>query len=154
MADGSAGRYRPGNDCHAPGYDAVRPVRELVTDTEAGEALHFLATSAHKIAELQSDRDYFEYMIAAAEAVGALYSTETAVDKRKWEARTSANYLNQMKQWRESAREFLALKAKREAAALKVDVWRTIQANKRGEPAWPGSNSQPARSTSAPSRRW
>lgn len=116
---------------HAPAYRDVRPVRELVTDDEAWEAKVFLDETTHDIAEAQTDAEYAEYMIGVAEATGATLSDETSVDKKKWDARTSSTYAKQVKLWREARFAFLKLKARRDAAQLKVELWRTIRADKR-----------------------
>jgi hypothetical protein len=113
------------------GYGDVKPVRDLVTDAECYAAMQFLDQTAHEIGAMQADAEHSEYMIGAAEAVSALYSDERSVEKRKWEARSSPSYLKRLEEWRDAKREFLALKARREAAGLKVEVWRTIHADKR-----------------------
>lgn len=112
-------------------YSDVAPVRDLVTDAECYEAMQFLDESAHRIGVMQADTEYSEYMIGAAEAVSGLYSDERSAERRKWEARASPSYLKRLEDWRDAKREFLALKARREAANLKIEVWRTIHADKR-----------------------
>jgi hypothetical protein len=135
------------DDRHRPSHRDVQPVRDLVTDEEAHEAMHLLDTTYAKVAKLQTDREYYAYMIGAAEAVGGLHSDERSADKRKWEARSGQYYLDQIKAWREATQAFFELKARREGATLKIDIWRTIHADKRArqEDAWQDSRSRGAR---------
>ena len=130
-----------------PSYRDVKPVTDLVTDDECFAAMQYLDETAHDLAKAQSDADYLEYMISAAEAVAALYSDERSVDKRKWDARASPSYLQRLEEWRDAKRTFLALRAKHEAAKLKVEVWRTIHADKRArdvpEPGQRASRADP-----------
>lgn len=135
------------DDRYRPSHRDVRPVRDLVTDEDAHEAMQLLETTAFDVAKLQTDREYYAYMIGAAEAVGGLHSDERSADKRKWEARSGQYYLDQIKFWREATQKFLELKARRDAAILKIEVWRTIRADKRArqEDAWQDSRSRGAR---------
>lgn len=56
-----------------PGYNDVRPVRDLVSDDEVGDAVRFVVETAHRFGELQARVDYLAYMINHAEAVAGLY---------------------------------------------------------------------------------
>lgn len=114
-----------------PGYRDVAPIRDLVSDEEAYEAMQYLDQVAHNFAEAQANADYEEYMLGVAEATGGMLSDEKSMDRRKWEARTSAQYGEQLKAFRKSKMRYLEIKARREAAQTKVDVWRTIHADKR-----------------------
>lgn len=127
------------DDRRRPTHRDVEPVRDLVTDEEAHEAMQLLDTTHFKVSKLQTDREYYAFMIGAAEAVGGLHSDERSADKRKWEARTSQHYLDQITAWREATQNFLELKARREGASLKIEVWRTIRADKRARQEEPAS---------------
>jgi hypothetical protein len=119
------------NDPRRPRYGDVRPVRDLVTTQECFEALQLLEDTSDKIGALSADVDYFKYMIGAAEGAAGLLSDERSADKRKWEARTAAHYLEEVDRLRTVASQFLALKAHRDVAFLKVELYRTIRADKR-----------------------
>jgi hypothetical protein len=114
-----------------PTYRDVQPITDLVTDEEAYEAMLYLDSVAHDFAIAQANADYAEYSVQIAEATGAVMSDETSADKRKYEARTSPLYKKKLDTWRRSKITYLEIKAKREAAQTKIDVWRTIHADKR-----------------------
>lgn len=115
-----------------PGYDDVKPLRELVSDDEVGDAVRFVAETAHRFGTLQARVDYLAYMIGHAEAVAGLYSDEKSADRRKWEARTASSYLKSVEEWHSANTELQTLKAKRQAAELKKEVWQTLHADARG----------------------
>jgi hypothetical protein len=112
-------------------YQDVRPVRDLVTEEECYEAMVYLDQTAAEFGALQAEAKYREYMVGAAEAVGALYSDEKSADRRKYEARTSQAYLKRLEELREAERDYLTLRAKRDAAHVKIEVYRTTRADKR-----------------------
>lgn len=116
---------------YSPSHRDVEPVRPLVDDEEMYEAMHFLDTSGHDLAVTQADWEYAEYIVGVAEAVAASFSDESSVDKRKWEARRHKTYSDALVEMRRRRMAFLEVKAKREAATQKIDVWRTIRADQR-----------------------
>jgi hypothetical protein len=114
-----------------PGYRHVRPVRDLVTDEEAHEAMQFLDTIPHAAAVAKAEWEYLDSMTSVTEAVGAQFSDERAVDKRKWDAKTSRAYTDNLAAVKKARIIQLEIEGKREAARIKIEVWRTIHADKR-----------------------
>jgi hypothetical protein len=119
------------SDRRTPTYRDVQPVRDLVTEDEAYEAMVYLDTIPHDYAIAYADIDYENYMMRSIEAVGALYSTETANDRRLWDARQSDAYAKHAKRVRDAQVRFKEIEARRAAAILKIEVYRTIRADKR-----------------------
>jgi hypothetical protein len=115
-----------------PSHCDVQPITDLVTDEEAYEAMQFLDQVAHDFAVAYAEADYRAYLLKQVEAVGALLSDEKANDRRLWEARQSVPYTNAILEVRQAQLAFMEIKARREAAQLKIEVWRTIHADKRG----------------------
>ena len=70
-------------------------------------------------------------MMRSIEAVGALFSNETANDRRLWDARSSDAYAAHAKRVRDAQIRWKEIEAKRAAAILKIEVYRTIRADKR-----------------------
>lgn len=109
----------------------MQPVTDLVTDEECYEALQYLDKIAHAYAEAFAEVDYQSYMLRQQEAVGALMSDETANDRRLWDARTQPGYLKRVKSLHKAQIAWKEIEAKRHAAILKAEIWRTVHADKR-----------------------
>lgn len=118
-------------DRRSPSYRDVAPVRPLVTEDEAMEAMAFVDTIAHEFARTQAYADFLEYRLSIVEAVGATLSDERSVDKRKWDARASAAYSDAVQAWYTAKTEALTIKAKRDAAMMKLEIYRTGRADQR-----------------------
>lgn len=119
------------NAINRPSYRDVRPVRDLVSDEQCYQAMQFLDESAHDFGVAKAQVEYLTYMIGVTEALGAQLSDERSVDKRKWDARTAQPYIDRVEALRQARMTFEELAAKREAAKLKVELARTIHADKR-----------------------
>lgn len=119
------------SDRRTPSRRDVEPVRDLVTTEEAYEAMVYLDTIPHDYAIAYARQDLELHRLRATEAVGALYSNETANDRRMWDARSSDGYLKQADRLFKAQVAFKEIQAKRDAALLKVEVYRTIRADKR-----------------------
>lgn len=119
------------SDRRTPSGRDVRPVRDLVTDEEAAEALVYIDTIPHDYAIAYARQDLELHRLRATESVGALYSNETANDRRLWDARSGDGYMKQAQRLFQAQVAFQEIKAKRDAAMLKVELYRTIRADKR-----------------------
>lgn len=141
-------------DRRVPSYGDVRPVVDLVTDQECHDAMQFMDTIPHDYAVAQAEADYAEHLLSVTESVGAMLSEERAVDKKKWEARASRNYAERLIAWRVARTLFLEIKAKREAAQIKIEVWRTIHADKRSRDVPEPGRREARRNFDAPQQPW
>src|SRR5215472_8245876 len=109
------------------------------------DAMVFLDTVPHDWAEAVADADRAAYRISMAEAVGIMVSQEKSADRRKAEARNAPNFSKAVNEHYAAQLRMEELKAKRAAAQLKVEVWRTIHADKRQrEVAEPGQRDWPS----------
>lgn len=114
-----------------PSYRDVRPVRPLVSEDEAWEAKAYLDETAHDFAVAYADVDFETYMLRQIEAMGVVYSDAKASAARLYESRCSEAYGKQIERVRKAQLAFKELEAKRTAATLKIEVWRTVSANSR-----------------------
>ncbi len=103
----------------------------LVTDDEVGNALRWLATNAKDIGEARRAMVKAERMLQHTEAIEMLRSDAKSADARKAEARASQKWLDAANEEAETAGHFETQKALREAAAMKVEAWRSEQASLR-----------------------
>lgn len=103
----------------------------MITDDELEKALDWLRDNAKVLGEAKKRVVKAGHMIKHAEAVGFIQSTQKGADARKYEARTTEQYLKWIDEESEAAGEYERLKALREAAALKIEAWRSEQANFR-----------------------
>jgi hypothetical protein len=114
-----------------PSYRDVRPVVDLVTDEEMYEAMQYIDTVAHDFAVAVADFDRADYRVRMAEAAGVMTSKEPNAARQQADARTSPHYLRTIDARYEAQMRLEEIKARRVAAQLKIEVWRTIHADKR-----------------------
>lgn len=103
----------------------------LVTDDQVGDALRWLATNAAEIGEARARLVKAGHMIKHVEALQYLRSAEKTVDAKKADVRASKKWLEAINEEAEAAGEFEKMKALREAAAAKIEAWRTQEASNR-----------------------
>lgn len=103
----------------------------LVTDDQVGDALRWLATNAAEIGEARARLVKAGHMIKHVEALQYLRSAEKTVDAKKADVRASEKWLEAINEEAEAAGEFEKMKALREAAAAKIEAWRTQEASNR-----------------------
>lgn len=106
--------------------------QRIVTDGDLQKALDWLRDSAIDIKMARERMKIAENMVKVQEAFGFKLSEAKSAEARKADARTSEKYIAAIKEEAEAFGEFEKLKALREAAALKIETWRTEQANFRG----------------------
>ena len=104
----------------------------MVTDDEVQLAVDYLRDSSPKIGAARMDVQRSESMIKHIEALMFLASTRSSVDAKKAEARASERWIEAVEKHAVAVGEFEKLKGYREAAAAKLEVWRTMSANLRG----------------------
>ena len=107
-----------------------RPQR-LIDDESLEKALDWLRDHAAAIGKAKADLVEAEHMIGHVEALMMLASTQTSDMKRKADARASLRYLEAINLHAHAAGEYEKMKGLREAAALKIEAWRSEQANFR-----------------------
>ena len=103
----------------------------IVDDAEVEKALDWLRDSAQAIGDAKARLISAGHMIKHIEAIETKLSTESSVAARKIDALCSLRYLAAIQEDAEAAGEFEKMKALREAASLKIETWRSEQANYR-----------------------
>jgi hypothetical protein len=103
----------------------------IVTDEEVGKALDFLRDSAREIGEAKARSVKADKMLGHIEALLSRASDEKSAAAREAEAKASSEYLDAINEAAFSAGELAKLYALRDAAAAKIEAWRTEQSNFR-----------------------
>jgi rhamnose utilization protein RhaD (predicted bifunctional aldolase and dehydrogenase) len=103
----------------------------IVDDYEVERALSWLRDSAREIGSARERLIKAEHMLSHTEALLIRLSTATSAEARKAEARTDQRWVDAALEEAVAAGEFEKMKALREAAALKIEAWRSEQATYR-----------------------
>lgn len=114
-----------------PRYEDVKPVRELVTLAEMFEAKEFLDTVDQQWGIAVAEMGRAEARLKMAEAAGIMTSNEKNAVRQQADARTSPHYARAVEELYRTQMRCEQLKAKRAAAQLKIEVWRTLRADQR-----------------------
>ena len=109
-----------------------QPFSRIVPDEEVHDALEYLRASAIAIGDARQRLIKAGHMVKHVEALLFLASTEKTADGRKAAAKCDNRWLSAVNEEAEAAGEFEKLKAWREAAAAKIEAWRSESANYRG----------------------
>lgn len=110
--------------------EAPQPDR-IVSNRDLQKALDFLRDSAQELSKAKSRAIKAGHMLKHVEALEFKMSDATSNDKRQADARTSDAYVDAMNEDAFAAGELAKLLALREAAAMKIEAWRSEQANYR-----------------------
>lgn len=103
----------------------------IVTNTDLQKALDFLRDSAAELGLAKARAVKAGHMIKHIEAIEFKASDATSNDKRQADARTSGAYVDAINEDAYATGELAKLQALREAAAMKIESWRSEQANYR-----------------------
>jgi hypothetical protein len=105
--------------------------QRIVTETELEKALDFLRDNARALGDAKARVVRAGHMLKHIEALHFKLSNATSNDKRQADARTSEAYLEAITEDAEAAGAYETMRALREAAALKIESWRSEQATYR-----------------------
>lgn len=103
----------------------------IVTDEELSKALDWLRDNAKDMGDAKARLIKAERNLSHTEALLIRLSTASNAEGRKAEARTDQRWLDAATEEALAAGEFEKMRALREAAALKIEAWRSEQANFR-----------------------
>lgn len=103
----------------------------LITDEELEKSLDWLRDNAAKLGAAKKRTVKAGHMLKHVEALEFKISDARSADAKRADARTSKRYMDAIEEDATAAGEYERLKALREAAALKIEAWRTEQANYR-----------------------
>jgi hypothetical protein len=110
---------------------SVRHQPRIVTDEDLEKALSWLRDSAQEIGDAKARLIRAGHMVKHVEALELKMSSEKSVEARKADARCSERYLAAIEEDAVATGEYQKLASLREAAALKIEAWRSEQANFR-----------------------
>jgi len=103
----------------------------FISDQEIQKALDWLRDNAEAIGKAKARTVRAGHMLKHIEALESKASDERAADSRKMEARTTQRYLKAIEEDAAAAGAYEEMRASREAAAHKIECWRTTSANYR-----------------------
>jgi rhamnose utilization protein RhaD (predicted bifunctional aldolase and dehydrogenase) len=103
----------------------------IVADEDLDKALSWLRDNAREIGDAKARLIKAERMLSHTEALLIRMSSATSAEARKAEARTDQKWIDAAMEEAEAAGAFEKMRALREAAALKIEAWRSEQANFR-----------------------
>lgn len=104
---------------------------ELVSDAEVQRALDFLRDNAAAIGEAKRIAVKADHMLKHHRAIAMKLSGEGSAAAQEREALASDLYLKAIEATADAAGAYEEMKALREAAALKIETWRSASANYR-----------------------
>ena len=94
------------------------------------EQLEYLVNTDEVFGQLRGRVKALEYRMKVAEAVGYMESEGTQ-EMRKAQARCSDKYKAMLDEYQQACIEMHTIEARRNTAALQIEVWRSQQANRR-----------------------
>ena len=113
-----------------PPTEPYRP-RRIVEDDDLSKALDWLRDSARDMGAAKERLVNAGNMVKHVEALEFRRSDEKSAEARKAEARTSDKWLEAVTEEAKATGAYEMMRALREAAALKIETWRSEQANYR-----------------------
>lgn len=103
----------------------------LVSDADVEKALDWLRDNADEIGRAKADAFKADAMIKHTKALAMKLHGALSVSAQEREAYASDQYLMAIDRAAEAAGEYERLKSLREAAAMKIEAWRTASSNYR-----------------------
>ena len=104
----------------------------IVPDDELDKALHWLINNAKTIGAAKARLVKAERMVDIVEAIETKKSDAASDLKRKADARSSERYFAAINEEADAAGDYEMLRALKMAAEMKIEAWRSEQANFRG----------------------
>lgn len=103
----------------------------IVTDAEVSKALDWLRDNAKELGDARARCIRASHMVKVEKALEMKAHNQLPVSQQEREALASERYKDALNEDAVAAGEFEKLKALREAAALKIEAWRTEQSSLR-----------------------
>lgn len=104
----------------------------MIRDSDAEAAADYLRDSAAEFGRLKGERIYQEEYLRSVRATLASFSNATSEAARDREALAHDQYQKQLTLLREAVTAEETARARRVAAEMRIEVWRSISANQRG----------------------
>jgi hypothetical protein len=103
----------------------------IVSDEELEKALSWLRDNAKEIGDAKAELVRASHMVKVTKALSMRLHNEKPISHQEREALASEEYRTALERDAVAAGEYEKLRALREAAALKIEAWRSEQANYR-----------------------
>lgn len=103
----------------------------LIADDDLDKALSWLRDNAKAIGQAKRRAVSAGHMVKHVEAIEFKISDAKSAEARKADARASDRFVEAINEDAEAAGEYETMRALRESAALKIESWRSEQANFR-----------------------
>ena len=105
----------------------------MISQDRLEKAMNYLATTDLKAAEWTAEAERMEFKARATKDAIFLHNPENlkTVAEREAYAGSNSEYMMAMDAYFEALQESLAVKNKRQTEALVIDVWRSMNANRR-----------------------
>lgn len=108
-------------------------MKDFITEEEVERAINYLASSAEDFAKWKGRMKFLELHRKSVRAAETLNANGNSMAENKERGEASTAYKNILIEYHEAVYEFELINAYRNAAAVKVDAWRTISSsNKAG----------------------
>ena len=104
---------------------------ELVSEAEVQKALDWLRDNAAEIGRTKREAVKHDHMLKATRAMAMKLSGESSLGAQEREALCSEQYTDAIDRAADAAGKYEEMRALREAAALKIEAWRTASSNYR-----------------------
>jgi hypothetical protein len=104
---------------------------QVIDEASVERALHWLINHAAEIGAAKARTIKAGHMLKHIEALEFKLSEAKSAEARKADARTAQRYIDAINEDAVAAGEYERLKALRETAALRIEAWRSMQANHR-----------------------
>lgn len=102
----------------------------MITENQLEQDLQFLADTDEEAAQLKTDRERQEWIVKRTKATVIEYE-EGAMELRKSKAETHEKTKEAQERYLEAFQKAEQLYNKRKTAELRIEVWRSINANRR-----------------------
>jgi hypothetical protein len=107
------------------------PISAVLNESRVTDALHYLAGSDELVASLKSNVARTEYMAKLQESMAYKAIPIGSVEDKKAEAKMQPQAIAAWNAHFEAVTEYEKVRARREREVLVIDVWRSINANRR-----------------------
>ncbi len=106
-------------------------MNNFITDEEVEKALNYLANSAKEYADKKARMKWLEHHRKSIRSQEALKATAKTISENNTRAEASTAYKAVLEEYKGSVADFTLIEAYRKVAELKVEVWRSLNANSR-----------------------
>ena len=103
----------------------------MITEDAVDFANNFLWESAEDVGNAKAEAFKWEHMLKHTKALAMKHSGETTISGQEREAFLTEQYVTAVDKAAEAAGRYETLRAKREAAAMTIETWRSQGANYR-----------------------